>query len=175
MQTILSVTLKKQSVLHRQTTAVGERCPEGGLVKLVSLSILVVDDSRVWRQSVCSLLHRHMDRVIICEGSDGLEAVQKSEELQPDLVLLDIGLPNLNGLEAARLIRSVAPRSRILFVSSYDWPELSYEAMNLGALGFVMKSKAARDLLPAISTILRDERFFGSEVSPLDPTQPPRT
>ncbi len=142
---------------------------------MVSLSILVVDDSRVWRRSVCSLLHRYMDRVIICEGSDGLEAVQKSEELQPDVVLLDIGLPNLNGLEAARLIRSVAPRSRILFVSSYDWPELSHEAMNLGALGFVVKSKAARDLLPAISTILRDEQFFGSEVSPLDPTEPPRT
>jgi DNA-binding NarL/FixJ family response regulator len=142
---------------------------------LVSLSILVVDDSRVWRRSVCSLLHRYMDRVIICEGSDGLEAVQKSEELQPDVVLLDIGLPNLNGLEAARLIRRVAPRSRILFVSSYDWPELSHEAMNLGALGFVVKSKAARDLLPAISTILRDEQFFGSEVSPLDPTEPPRT
>ena len=116
-----------------------------------------------------------MDRVVICEGSDGLEAVQKSEELQPDVVLLDIGLPNLNGLEAARLIRSVAPRSRILFVSSYDWPELSHEAMNLGALGFVVKSKAARDLLPAISTILRDEQFFGSGVSPLDPTEPPRT
>jgi DNA-binding NarL/FixJ family response regulator len=142
---------------------------------LVSLSILVVDDSRVWRRSVCSLLHRYMDRVVICEGSDGLEAVQKSEELQPDVVLLDIGLPNLNGLEAARLIRSVAPRSRILFVSSYDWPELSHEAMNLGALGFVVKSKAARDLLPAISTILRDEQFFGSEVSPLDPTEPPCT
>ena len=126
----------------------------------MSLSILVVDDSRVWRQYVCSLLYRHLDRVVISEGSDGLEAVQKSEELQPDLVLLDIGLPNLNGLEAARLIRSVALRSRILFVTSYDWPELSHEAMNLGARGLVVKSRAVRDLLPAISTILRDEQFF---------------
>ena len=127
---------------------------------MVSLSILVVDDSRVWRQYVCSLLYRHLDRVVISEGSDGLEAVQKSEELQPDLVLLDIGLPNLNGLEAARLIRGVALRSRILFVTSYDWPELSHEAMNLGARGLVVKSRAVRDLLPAISTILRDEQFF---------------
>ena len=126
----------------------------------MSLSILVVDDSRVWRQYVCSLLYRHLDRVVISEGSDGLEAVQKSEELQPDLVLLDIGLPNLNGLEAARLIRSVALRSRILFVTSYDWPELSHEAMNLGARALVVKSRAVRDLLPAISTILRDEQFF---------------
>ena len=142
---------------------------------MVSLNILVVDDSRVWRQSVCSLLHRYLDQVIICEGSDGVEAVQKSEELQPDLVLLDIGLPNLNGLAAARQIRSVAPRSRILFVTSYDWPELSHEAMNLGALALVVKSKAARELLPAISTILRDEQLFRREVSPLDPTKPPRT
>jgi DNA-binding NarL/FixJ family response regulator len=97
---------------------------------------------------------------VISEGSDGLEAVQKSEELQPDLVLLDIGLPNLNGLEAARLIRGVALRSRILFVTSYDWPELSHEAMNLGARGLVVKSRAVRDLLPAISTVLRDEQFF---------------
>ena len=126
----------------------------------MSLSILVVDDSRVWRQYVCSLLYRHLDRVVISEGSDGLEAVQKSEELQPDLVLLDIGLPSLNGLEAARLIRRVALRSRILFVTSYDWPELSHEAMNLGARGLVVKSRAVRDLLPAISTILRDEQFF---------------
>jgi DNA-binding NarL/FixJ family response regulator len=175
MQLILSGTLKKQSVQHRQTMAVGERLLQGSPLKLASLSILVVDDSRVWRQSVCSLLHCYLDRVIICEGSDGLEAVQKSGELQPDLVLLDIGLPNLNGLEAARLIRSAAPRSRILFVTSYDWPELSHEAMNLGALGLVVKSKVARDLLPAIRTILRDERFFDSEVSPLDPTKPPHS
>jgi DNA-binding NarL/FixJ family response regulator len=99
---------------------------------------------------------------VICEGSDGLEAVQKSQELQPDLVLLDIGLPNLNGLEAARQIRRLAPRSRILFLTSYDWPELSHESMNIGALGWVVKSEAARDLLPAISAVLRDEQFFGS-------------
>jgi DNA-binding NarL/FixJ family response regulator len=137
---------------------------------LVWLSILVVDDSQAWRQSVCSLLHQYLDRVVIYEGSDGIEAVQKSEELQPDLVLLDIGLPNLNGLEAALQIRSVAPRSRILFVTSYDWPELSHEAIHLGALGLVTKSEAARDLVPAIRTVLRDEQFFGSEFSPLDPT-----
>jgi DNA-binding NarL/FixJ family response regulator len=131
---------------------------------LVSLSILVVDDSRVWRQSVCALLHQQLDRVVICEGSDGVEAVQKSQELQPDLILLDIGLPNLNGLEAARQIRSIAPRSRILFVTSIDCPELSHEAMKLGALGLVVKSEAARDLLPAIGTILRNEQFFGGEI-----------
>jgi DNA-binding NarL/FixJ family response regulator len=142
---------------------------------LVPLCILVVDDSCAWRQSVCSILQQHLDRVVICESSDGLEGVQKSEELQPDLVLLDIGLPILNGLEAARRIRTLAPRSRILFLTSYDRPELSHEAMNIGALGLVVKSKAARDLLPAISTVLRDEQFFSSGCSPLDPTKRPNT
>ena len=91
-----------------------------------------------------------------------MEAIRKSAELQPDLVLLDINLPSLNGLEAARQIRRFAPRSRILFLSSYDWPELSHEARDIGALGFVVKSEAARDLLPAIRTVLRDEPFFPS-------------
>jgi DNA-binding NarL/FixJ family response regulator len=86
--------------------------------------------------------------------------------LQPDLVLLDIRLPILNGLEAARRIRTLAPRSKIIFVTSYDGPELSHEAMNIGALGLVVKSKAARDLLPAISTVLRDEQFISRPDDP---------
>jgi DNA-binding NarL/FixJ family response regulator len=89
-----------------------------------------------------------------------MEAIRKSAELQPDLILLDINLPSLNGLEAARRIRSLAPRSRILFLSSYDWPELSHEARDIGALGFVVKSEAARDLVPAVRNVLRDEQFF---------------
>jgi DNA-binding NarL/FixJ family response regulator len=108
--------------------------------------------------------------VIICESSDGFEGVRRSEELQPDLVLLDIGLPNLNGLEAARQIRRVAPSSKILFLSSYDWPDLLQEARSIGAVGLVAKSEAARDLLPAVTAILRGEQYFGREFSPPDPT-----
>ncbi len=147
---------------------------------------MIVDDSRAWRQAVRSILQKHfweqerniyggMDLVIIGECSDGLEAVQKSEELQPDLILLDIGLPNLNGLEAARQIRKVAPASRILFLTSYHWPEIVQEAMSVGALGFVLKLKASRELLPAIRTVLRDQRFIGTGISPFDPTNPPHS
>ncbi len=121
------------------------------------------------------MLHIHFDLVIIGECSDGLKAVLKSEELQPDLILLDIGLPDLNGLEAARQIRKVAPGSRILFLSSYHWPEIVDEAMSIGALGFVLKVNAARELLPAIRTVLRDERFIGTGFSPLDPNKLPRS
>jgi DNA-binding NarL/FixJ family response regulator len=131
-----------------------------------------VDDSHAWRRTVRSILEQHLDLVVICEGSDGLEAVQKSEELQPDLVLLDIGLPNLNGMEAARKIRQVAPGSRILFLTSYDWPELVHEAMSIGALGFVVKLKAERDLLRAVSTVMRNEQFVGSGFLPPDPIKP---
>jgi DNA-binding NarL/FixJ family response regulator len=134
-----------------------------------------VDDSRAWRQAVRSFLQIHLDLVIIGECSDGLEAVQKSEELQPDLVLLDIGLPNLNGVEAARQIRKVAPASRILFLTSYHWPEILDEAMSVGALGFVLKLKASRELLPAIRTVLRDQRFIGTGFSPFDHTNPPHS
>lgn len=142
-------------------------------LKIESSRILIVDDSRAWRRAVRSILHIHFDLVIIGECSDGLEAVQKSEELQPDLILLDIGLPNLNGVEAARQIRKVAPASRILFLTSYNWPEILHEAMSLGALGFVLKLKASGELLPAIRTVLRDQRFIGTGFSPLDPTNPP--
>ena len=127
---------------------------------MASVRILIVDDSPVWRRAVCSMVEGHLDSVIICESSDGLDAVQRSEELQPHLILLDIHLPNLNGLEAARQIRKLAPSSKILFLSSYDQPELQNEAMSIGALGFVTKSGAARHLLPAISSVLRDEFYF---------------
>jgi DNA-binding NarL/FixJ family response regulator len=133
-----------------------------------------VDDSRAWRQTVRLFLQMHLDLVIIGECSDGLEAVQKSEELQPDLVLLDIGLPNLNGVEAARQIRKIAPASRILFLTSYRWPEIVHAAASVGALGFVLKLNASRELLPAIRTVLRDQQFIGTGFSPFDPNKPPR-
>ncbi len=133
-----------------------------------------MDDSRAWREAVRSFLRIHLDLVIIGECSDGLEAVQKCEELQPDLVLLDIGLPNLNGVEAARQIRKVAPASRILFLTSYHWPEILQEPMSGDALGFVLKLKASKELLPAIRTVLRGERFIGTGFPPFDPTNPVR-
>lgn len=155
--------------------AVGKRSAWRSPLKIGSGRILIVDDSRAWRRAVCSILQEHLDLVVIGECSDGLDAVQKSEELQPDLVLLDIGLPNLNGLEAARQIRQVAPASRILFLSSYHWPEMLHEAISIGALGFVVKLKASRELVPAIRTVLCDERFIGTGFSPFDPTKPPHS
>lgn len=131
---------------------------------MAAVRVLIVDDSQPWRCAVCLLLKQNLDLALICECSDGLEAVRKSEDLQPDLVLLDIGLPNLNGLEAARQVRRVSPGSRILFLTSYDDPEYLQEALRIGALGFIVKSNAASDLLPAVRAVMNDERFFGSGV-----------
>jgi DNA-binding NarL/FixJ family response regulator len=134
-------------------------CLKEAFRKLATVRILIVDDFEPWRRAVCSILQQYKDLEVICEGSDGLEAVQKSAALQPDLVLLDIGLPKLNGLEAARQIRKVSPGSKILFLTMYDSPELLQEALRSGALGCVVKSDASRKLLPAVRAVMRNERF----------------
>ena len=135
-------------------------CLKGAFCNLATIHIFIVDDYEPWRRAVCSILQRDNDLEVICEGSDGLEAVQKSAELQPDLVLLDIGLPNLNGLEAARQIRTVSPCSKILFLTSHNSPDLVHEALRIGALGFVIKSRAASDLLRAVRAVIRNQQFF---------------
>jgi CheY-like chemotaxis protein len=99
------------------------------------------------------------------EVSDGLEAVQKAEELQPDLIQLDVGLPTLNGIEAARLIREHAPRSRILFVSAIHSSEITAEALRTGGSGYVVKSDAGSELLSAVEAVLRGEVYVSSSLA----------
>jgi DNA-binding NarL/FixJ family response regulator len=123
--------------------------------------ILIVDDFEPWRRSLCSLLQEDPKWQIICEASDGLEAIEKSRELQPDLILLDIGLPKLNGIEAARQIHRVAPCSKILFLSENCCPDVVREAFRLGASGYVVKSDAATDLVAALHAVIANKRFVG--------------
>jgi DNA-binding NarL/FixJ family response regulator len=132
----------------------------GGFTQLELVRILIVDDFASWRRAIHSILAKDEDLEVVGEASDGLEAVQKSEELQPDLVLLDIQLPKMNGLDAARLIHKVSPTTRILFVSSYHHLEIMQEALRVGA-GFVVKADASRDLLPIVKAIVRNEPFVG--------------
>jgi DNA-binding NarL/FixJ family response regulator len=105
------------------------------------------------------MLTRKADLQIIGEALDGLEAVQKAEELQPDLIVLDIGLPTLNGIEAARQIRKFAPESKIIFVSQESSPDVVQEALGLGTCGYVVKSQAQRELLAAVDAVLEGRRF----------------
>jgi len=124
-----------------------------------SVRILVVDDFEPWRQQVCSILQIRPELRVVAETADGLEAVQKAKELQPDLVLLDIGLPNLNGLEAANRIRQVAPGARILFLTQNNDKDMVRAALSSGAQGYVLKPDAGSELLPAVAGVLGGDDF----------------
>ena len=99
---------------------------------------------------------------MICEVSDGLEAVQKAEELKPDLILLDIGLPSLSGIEAARQIRELSPESKIIFVSQELSADVVQEALSTGANGYVFKTQAGNDLLAAVEAVILGKQFVSS-------------
>jgi len=128
-----------------------------------------VDDFEAWRRFHCSLLEKHSQFQIIGEVSDGLEAVQQARQLQPDFIVLDIGIPTLNGIEAARQIRNVSPASKILFVSENRSRDIVEAALNVGGDGYVLKSDAAGELLSAVRAVLEGKRFVSANLAPLDP------
>jgi DNA-binding NarL/FixJ family response regulator len=138
------------------------------------IRILVVDDYDAWRNQVRFLLQARPEWQVICEASDGLEAVRKAEELKPDLVLLDIGLPKLNGIEAAQQIRQLSPTSRIIFLSLHDSPDVVQAAFSTGALGYVHKRDAGRELLPAVDAVLRGKQFVWGALKGSELTDPQR-
>ena len=104
------------------------------------IRVMVVDDFQPFRQFVCSKLEQRSGLQVVDEASDGLEAVAKAEELKPDLILLDIGLPILNGIEAARQILGLVPKTKIMFLSQESSTDIVQEAMSLGAWGYVLKT-----------------------------------
>jgi DNA-binding NarL/FixJ family response regulator len=131
---------------------------------LSSIRILVADDYEGWRRQARLLLRVRPEFQIICEASDGSEAVQKAEELKPDLVVLDIGLPRLSGIEAARQIRRLLPSSKIVFLSQNNSLDVVQAALSTGAEGYVYKADAQNELQPAVEAVLRGERFVSSGV-----------
>jgi DNA-binding NarL/FixJ family response regulator len=133
-----------------------------GRGKYGSVRLLVVEDHQPFRQFVCSSLTKRPELQIVGEVSDGLEAVSKAEELQPDLILLDIGLPSLNGIDAGRRIRKVSPESKILFVTQESSDEVVREALNLGAWGYIVKARAASDLFAAVEAVCQGKRFVSA-------------
>jgi DNA-binding NarL/FixJ family response regulator len=122
--------------------------------RVSSVRVLVVEDFVSFRRFISSTLAGIRDLQVIGEVSDGLEAVQKAEVLKPDLILLDIGLPTLNGIEAARQIRKLAPESKIIFVTQESSADVVQTALNLGARGYVVKANAASDLVAAVEAVL---------------------
>lgn len=130
-----------------------------------AVRVLVAEDYEPWRRFVRLTLQRRPEYQIIGEVSDGLEAVQKAQELQPDLIVIDIGLPTLHGIEAGRRIRTCAPRSIILFLSENHSSDVAEEALRSGGSGFVLKSDAGGELALAVKAVLQGKRFVSSSLA----------
>jgi DNA-binding NarL/FixJ family response regulator len=126
------------------------------------IRVLVVDDFELFRRFLCCTLEETLELRTIVEASDGVEAIELAQALQPDLILLDIGIPKLNGIEAAWRIREVAPQSKILFVSQESSVDAIQTAFRAGASGYVFKMDAGNELAIAVNAVLRGERFVGS-------------
>ena len=129
------------------------------------IRVLVVDDYEPWHGFVSTLLGKHPDLKIIGQVFDGLEAVQQAEQLQPDLILLDIGLPTLNGIEVARRIKKISPASKILFATENRSCDIAEDALSTGADGYLVKSDAAKEVLPAVLAVLEGNRFVSPGLS----------
>ena len=129
------------------------------------IRVLVVDDYEDWRRFARSKVEKEDGLEVIGEVSDGLQALQQAQQLQPDLIVLDIGIPTINGLEVARRIRESTPKTKILFLTENRSPEIAEQALSTSASGYVVKSDAARELLPAIRAVLAGKRFVSARLA----------
>ena len=126
--------------------------------------IFVIEDYEPFRRLICRELRQRPEFQVVGQASDGLQGVELAESLQPDLILLDLGLPKLNGLEAARQIRGLAPGAKLVFVSQESSSDIVRETLRLGGHGYVHKERAKTDLLPAIDAVLAGKRFVSSSL-----------
>ena len=129
------------------------------------IRVLLVDDYEPWRRCVISLFLRHPEWEIVGEISDGVEAVQKVQELKPDLVLLDLSLPKLSGVEVANRIRSTVPSTKIVFITAYQDSDAMNALLSNGAEGYVLKWNITRELLPAVEAVLWGGKFVSAQLS----------
>lgn len=127
--------------------------------------ILLADDHEIVRRGLCALLRAQPDWEVCGEASHGREAVEKAIQLKPEVVILDIGMPQLNGLDATRQILRANPQVKVLILTLYDSDQVVQEVLNAGARGFLLKSDAARDLVAAVEALRRDKIYFTPKVA----------
>ena len=130
---------------------------------MTPLTILLVDDYEPFRRLICSMLGEMAGVQVIGQVSDGLAAIESAEELRPDLILLDIGLPKLNGMQAARIILKANPDSKVIFLSQETSADMADEAIRLGAWGYIVKVNAGTDLPKAIELVGQGKRFLRAD------------
>jgi len=139
-----------------------------------AIRVLVADDYEPLRRFISLTLEKLPQLKLVGEASDGLEAVQKAQELRADMILLDVSLPKLNGFEVARRILEHVPQLRIIFLSENRSPDIAGAALSTGACGYVLKSDAPSELLPAVIAVLEDRRFVSASLAGRDLTDPAR-
>jgi DNA-binding NarL/FixJ family response regulator len=132
---------------------------------MAAFRIFIADDHEVVRKGLCALLQAEQGWEVCGEAADGREAAEKIRDLKPDVSILDIGMPGLNGLEATRQILKDDPRAKVLILTFHDSDQVVRDVLNAGARGFLLKSDAARDLVVAIEALRRDKTYFTSKVA----------
>lgn len=133
----------------------------------MNLRILVADDHEIVRRGLCELLQKHEGWEVCGEACNGREAVEMAKQLKPDVVIVDIGMPFLNGLDATRQLRQHDPHSKVIVLTITDSDQVIREALDAGARGFVLKSDAARDLVAAVEALQSKRMFFTPRVNDL--------
>ena len=121
-----------------------------------SMRVLVADDHEIVRRGLCSLIKEHPGWEIAAEAADGREAVEKTRELKPDVTVMDISMPSMNGLEATRQIVKEHPETKVLVLTMHDSDPIIRDVLDAGARGYLLKSDAGRDLVTALDALRRD-------------------
>src|ERR1035438_2804348 len=134
---------------------------------VMNLRILLADDHEIVRRGLCELLQKHEGWEVCGEACDGREAVEMAKQLKPDVVILDIGMPYLNGLDATRQLRQHDPHFKVIILTLTDSDQVIREALDAGARGFVLKSDAARDLVTAVEALQSKRMYFTPRVNDL--------
>ncbi len=130
-----------------------------------ALKVLIADDHEIVRQGLRSMLEAQRDCQVVGEAGDGRQAVTLTKELNPDVVILDIGMPTLNGLEATRQILKMRPQTKVLILTMHESDSVIREVLDAGARGYILKTDAGRDLVTAVDSLRRNKTFFTSRVS----------
>jgi DNA-binding NarL/FixJ family response regulator len=133
--------------------------------RLKEIQILVADDNEFVRRAIRSVLQMEPDFKIICEATDGLEAIEESAKLQPAVVLMDLSMPGIGGLEAARQILKVGPHTEIVLLTEHAVAQMAHTALSMGIRGYVIKSDAAKDLADAIRTVIQKKQYVSPGIA----------